>query len=62
MNKPQLENKIAELKMDYIRIQGDIEKLESVGRNTSAMEKKLIEMEEQLKELNEKLIELSLSN
>jgi hypothetical protein len=56
MNKSQIEYKIRELKMDYIRVQGDIEKLESTGHGTSKAEEMLIEMENELKELNEKLL------
>ncbi|OES46223.1 SE1832 family protein [Domibacillus iocasae] len=56
MNKSQIEYKIRELKMDYIRVQGDIEKLESTGHGTSKAEEMLIEMENELKELNEQLL------
>ncbi|MDQ0216076.1 hypothetical protein J2S13_002498 [Oikeobacillus pervagus] len=55
MTKAELENKIATLKMDYIRIQGDMEKLESVGRNVEATERVLIQIEEELKECNQQL-------
>ena len=34
MNKRQVESAIVELKMDYINLQGDIEKLESTGNNS----------------------------
>lgn len=58
MNKSQIEYKIRELKMDYIRVQGDIEKLESTGHGTSKAEEMLVSMEEELKELNSQLIAL----
>lgn len=56
MTKSEVEYKIAELKMDYIRIQGDIEKLESVGQGVSKAEEQLIRMEKELKQLNEQLL------
>ncbi|MCP3764013.1 SE1832 family protein [Domibacillus sp. A3M-37] len=56
MNKSQIEYKIRELKMDYIRVQGDIEKLESTGHGTSKAEEMLVEMENELKELNKQLL------
>ncbi|WP_338752840.1 SE1832 family protein [Bacillus sp. FJAT-52991] len=59
MTKSELEYKIAELKMDYIRVQGDIEKLESTGQGISKTEEQLIHMEQELKELNDKLSQLA---
>lgn len=61
MNKRQVENEIAELKMDYINLQGDIEKLESTGNNSFVQkaEVRLATMEEQLSVLNQKLKEFS---
>ncbi|MCM3790457.1 SE1832 family protein [Domibacillus sp. 8LH] len=56
MNKSQIEYKIQELKMDYMRVQGDIEKLESTGHGVSKAEERLVEMEKELKELNELLL------
>lgn len=56
MKKSQIEYKIAELKMDYIRVQGDIEKLESTGHGTTKAEEMLIAMEIELKALNEQLL------
>ncbi|TCT20897.1 hypothetical protein EDD68_11225 [Melghiribacillus thermohalophilus] len=41
--------------MDYIRIQGDLDKVESIGGNVSPLEKTLQHMEEELKELREQL-------
>ena len=34
LKKKQIEREIAELKMEYVNLQGDIEKLESVGQNS----------------------------
>lgn len=45
------EQRILELKQEYVRLQGDLEKLENVGGSTTQMEKRLIEIEEELKKL-----------
>lgn len=57
MEKRQVEAAIAELKMDYINLQGDIEKLESTGNNSfvKKAEVRLATMEEKLAELNKQL-------
>ena len=54
MNKRQVESAIVKLKMDYINLQGDIEKLESTGNNSyvKKAELRLATMEEKLAELN----------
>ena len=59
MNKRQVETAIAELKMDYINLQGDIEKLESTGNDSfvKKAELRLATMEEKLAELNKQLAE-----
>ncbi|AOV08908.1 SE1832 family protein [Sporosarcina ureilytica] len=59
MDKKQIEREIAELKMEYVNLQGDIEKLESVGQNrqVTKAEERLGLMEEKLSELNEKLFQ-----
>lgn len=56
LSKSEIEQKIAELKMDYIRIQGDIEKLESVGHDPSKAEQMLENIEKELSDLR-KLLE-----
>ncbi|MCM3357856.1 MULTISPECIES: SE1832 family protein [unclassified Psychrobacillus] len=60
MTKQQLQTQIAELKMDYIRLQGDMEKLESNGHPTQVenAERRLAQMEEDLAKLNKQLAEL----
>lgn len=58
MTKAQIEAEMAELKSDYVRIQGDVEKATSFGVNTSTGERKMIEIEERLAELNKKLDQL----
>ena len=45
MNKKQIENEIAELKMEYINLQGDIEKLESVGQNSFVAKAKYVSVQ-----------------
>lgn len=61
VDKKQIEQAIAELKMEYINLQGDIEKLESVGQNrmVTKSEERLGKMEERLSELNEKLAQFN---
>ncbi|GGJ82854.1 hypothetical protein GCM10007063_01680 [Lentibacillus kapialis] len=58
MTKAQIEAEMAELKSDYVRIQGDVEKATSFGVDTTTGERKMIEIEERLGELNKKLDEL----
>ncbi|AMX00799.1 hypothetical protein M2M59_01160 [Rummeliibacillus sp. G93] len=55
--KEELLYTIAELKSDYIRQQGDIEKLEATGypQMVEKAEQRLADMEQQLAELNKKL-------
>lgn len=60
MTKSQIESEIADLKMDYINLQGDIEKLESTGHGDSIQkaEARLAKMEDRLAELNQMLVTL----
>ncbi|UOR11133.1 SE1832 family protein [Halobacillus amylolyticus] len=57
MTRKEIENEIAALKLDYVRIQGDLDKLEATGANVQNAENQLARMEEQLKDLNHKLAE-----
>jgi hypothetical protein len=59
MNKRQVETAIMELKMDYISLQGDIEKLESTGNDSfvKKAELRLATLEDSLAELNKQLDE-----
>lgn len=59
MTKDQLQFEINELKMDYISLQGDMEKLESTGhvKMIDNAERRLAGMEERLAELNKQLAE-----
>lgn len=45
----EIEHKIAELKMEYIRIQDDMERLESLGYSIEKQEEKLLTIEKDLK-------------
>ena len=58
--KDQLQQQIAELKNDYINLQGDMEKLESLGHADSVKQAltRLENMEAQLAELNKQLAAL----
>ncbi|RYG71780.1 hypothetical protein EU245_12865 [Lentibacillus lipolyticus] len=55
MTKKEIEAELAELKADYSRIQGDVEKATSFSVDTSAGEKRLIEIEDRMKQLNRQL-------
>ncbi|HLR66548.1 SE1832 family protein [Virgibacillus alimentarius] len=55
MTKKELEAKLAELKSDYVRIQGDMDKLEFVGGRVSSAEEQLVRLEKEIAELNDKL-------
>lgn len=60
LTKSQIESQIAELKMDYINLQGDMEKLESLGHAGSVTQavERLEKMEERLADLNKQLAAL----
>lgn len=45
MDKAQLESLLLELKSDYVRIQGDMDKLEAVDGRVSSAEEQLIRLE-----------------
>lgn len=62
--KAELRNQITELKMDYINLQGDVEKMESLGHSDS-VEKAVVRleaMEKRLADLNKQLLELELQS
>jgi len=58
--KAEIEYQILELKSDYIRQQGDIEKIESTGHHEQLekAEQRLTDMENELARLNKQLQEL----
>ena len=57
-NKKALEEELLELKSDYIRIQGDMDKLEFVGGRVSSAEEQLIRLEKEIAEINKQLEEM----
>lgn len=59
MNKKELENKLAELKSDYIRVQSDLEKVVFVKGRENETEKELVRLEEEIAEVNRLLDELN---
>lgn len=50
-----LEQQLQELKMDYIRLQGDLEKRESTSQQVDPLIKQLESIEQQIAELRAKL-------
>ena len=55
MNKKELKSKLLELKSDYVRIQGDMDKLEFVGGRVSSAEEQLIRLEREIADINQQL-------
>lgn len=55
LNKNELEKQLLELKSDYIRIQGDMDKLEFVKGRVSSAEEQLIRLEKEIADVNKKL-------
>lgn len=55
MTNEEIEYRIVELKQDYVRIQSDLEKLQSVGGYASPTEKVLENLEEELRDLRKQL-------
>ncbi|MCA0985383.1 hypothetical protein LCL89_15215 [Halobacillus yeomjeoni] len=58
MTKKEIEDQIASLKSDYIRIQGDMDKLEANGVNVQNAEAQLEKIEVEMKELRKELAEV----
>ncbi|MBT2686169.1 SE1832 family protein [Bacillus sp. ISL-37] len=52
MDKREIEYKIVELKDEYLQLQHNLEKLESVKGNLHPLEKRLATIEEELSSLN----------
>lgn len=59
MDKAQLETLLLELKSDYVRIQGDMDKLEAVDGRVSSAEEQLIRLEAEIADVRKKLKDLS---
>jgi DNA repair exonuclease SbcCD ATPase subunit len=58
LNKKEIEYKIVELKDEYLQLQHNLEKLESVKGNLHPLEKRLAAIEEELSSLNTMLREM----
>lgn len=58
MTKNEIQYKIVELKDEYLQLQHNLEKLESVKGNLHPLEKRLAEIEEELSSLNTMLREM----
>lgn len=58
MNKEVLQAKLMELKSDYVRIQGDMDKLEYVKGRVSSAEGQLIRLEKEIAAVNRQLEEM----
>jgi len=50
-----LEQKLEELKYDYIRLQSDLEKIESTGNNPEKMIANLHQLEDEMRDLKKKI-------
>jgi predicted nuclease with TOPRIM domain len=57
MTKKELEDKLDELKSDYVRIQSDLDKLVYVRGRASSAEEQLIRLEDEIAEVRKKLDE-----
>lgn len=55
MTKQEVEDRLIEIKSDYARVQGDLEKMEATVGNSASGERILIEMEEEMSKLRERL-------
>ncbi|WP_054708044.1 SE1832 family protein [Bacillus sp. JCM 19041] len=51
----ELEAQLAELKSDFIRIQGDVEKIETTGGNVALAVKQLTALEDEIAEVRTQL-------
>lgn len=58
MTKRELEDKLKNLKADYVRIQEDMDKLEFVGGRVSSAEEQLVRLEDEIAEVHKKLEEI----
>ncbi|MEH7224208.1 SE1832 family protein [Bacillus sp. JJ1566] len=58
MEKKEIEYKLRELKLDYVRLQNDLEKLDSVNGNIAPLERQIGEIEEEISALSKQLREM----
>ena len=52
-----LESKLTELKYDYVRLQNDLDKKESLNQNVDPLLKQLEEIEQQISDIRAKMNE-----
>lgn len=57
MTKKELDNKLAELKSDYVRIQSDLDKLVYVQGRASSAQEQLARLEDEIAEVYKQLEE-----
>ncbi|WP_233133491.1 SE1832 family protein [Marinococcus halophilus] len=57
MTLRELDHRLDMLKSDYVRIQGDLEKLESFGGNTDGIMRELDILEKEMHEINTQIRE-----
>ncbi|ASK62016.1 hypothetical protein CFK37_07505 [Virgibacillus phasianinus] len=55
MKTKEIETKLIELKADYARIMGDMDKVEAVGKRTNIEENQLAQLEKEIADLNRQL-------
>jgi hypothetical protein len=55
VTKEALLDQLDDLKIDYLRLQGDLEKLETTGHSTAPLEKQLKTIEENMRSIREQL-------
>ncbi|MGG3940159.1 SE1832 family protein [Peribacillus psychrosaccharolyticus] len=58
MNKETLDYKIADVKAEFVRLQDDMEKLDSVNGNSGPIEKQLDRLQDELKALYQQRLDL----
>ncbi|ASN03994.1 SE1832 family protein [Virgibacillus necropolis] len=58
MKAKEIKAKLIELKADYARIMGDMDKVEAVGQRTTIEENQLALLEKEISDLNKQLEEL----
>lgn len=50
-----LNYQLTELKQEYVRLQGDIEKVQSTGHAADKLEARLVELEEEIRQVRAQL-------
>ncbi|WP_246516511.1 SE1832 family protein [Salicibibacter cibarius] len=57
MTVKELEDELSLLKSDYVRVQGDVEKMESIGGNVRPATRQLRHLEEEINRVRQQLKE-----